>query len=375
MNKLKRKVILIAGLTVFLTACSQASMQKGASESSFATLAEASGKDSCCGGADCKHEPETTAQGVQGSKEGGSLETKDEHYPVTVTNYNFAGNEVTLTFEKAPERVIAIDQGQIETMIALGLEDHVIASYCLDNEVKEEWKDGFSRMKYASDSVPDKETVVMLKPDLIFSWGSLFSDKMLGEVDYWLQNGTNTYMNSNTRPGGKRILENEYTDILNIGKIFNVEDKAEALVSQMKADIEMTKAKVGAEATTPTIAVVEFDDSGIRNYGWELAGDIAKHLGVNVMQSNERFMGKEDLVKADPDVIFVVYMPGLDENNDAIKEEQLAKLLKEASLASLSAVKNGKVHSIMLSEIYAPTVRAGDGIRTIANGLYPGIIK
>lgn len=310
-------------------------------------------------------------------RESSLAETKEGHYPVTVTNYNYAGDEISLTFEKAPEQVLAVYQGSIETMIALGLEDHVAASYGLDNEVKDEWKDGFSRMKYNdSGFAPNKETVVMLKPDLILSWGSLFDEKMLGDVNYWIENGTNTYMNTNTRPGGDRTLENEYTDILNIGKIFDAEDKAEALVAQMKADIEKTKEKVESETTAPTIGIIEFyDDGRIRNYGQELAGNIAEHLGVHIMKSAERFMGKEDLVKADPDVILVVYMPVPEKGGDAIKDEELDKLIKDESFASLDAVKNGRVDGIMLGEIYAPAVRTGDGIRTIANSLYPGIIQ
>ena len=80
------------------------------------------------------------------------------HYPVTITNYDYAGNEVSFTYEQAPQRVVAVYQGSIETMIALGLEDRVIAFYGLDNEVKEEWQEGFARMHYQEDVfAPDKE--------------------------------------------------------------------------------------------------------------------------------------------------------------------------------------------------------------------------
>ena len=93
------------------------------------------------------------------------------HYPVTITNYDYAGNEVSYTYQQAPRRVVAVYQGSIETMIALGLEDRVIASYGLDNAVKEEWQDGFARMNYQEDVfAPDKETVTLLQPDLILSW-------------------------------------------------------------------------------------------------------------------------------------------------------------------------------------------------------------
>jgi iron complex transport system substrate-binding protein len=229
-------------------------------------------------------------------------------------------------------------------------------------------------MKYDESAfAPDKETVTVMQPDLIFSWGSLFGEKTLGDVSYWHERGTNTYMNSNTRPGGERKLENEYTDILNIGKIFNVQDRAEAMVNQMKADVAKAQEAAKAEATPPTVAIVGFYDDGIRNFGLELAGDIAGSLGVDVMQSAERYMGKEDFVTANPDVIFVEYMPRPDLGGDAIRDEQMAKVLDDPAFASLSAVQNKRVYGIMLGDIYAPAVRTGDGIRTIASGVFPGI--
>ena len=30
------------------------------------------------------------------------------HYPVTITNYDYAGNEVSFTYEQAPQRVEAV---------------------------------------------------------------------------------------------------------------------------------------------------------------------------------------------------------------------------------------------------------------------------
>jgi iron complex transport system substrate-binding protein len=103
------------------------------------------------------------------------------HYPVDITTYNYAGEEVVTRYQQAPERVLAVYQGSIETMIALGLEDKVAAAYGLDNEVKDEWKAGFAKLPY-EDSVfaPDKETVLMLGPDMILSWGSYFGESAWG---------------------------------------------------------------------------------------------------------------------------------------------------------------------------------------------------
>ena len=221
---------------------------------------------SACGG-----QPVSDTSGSQSTSSSVS-ENSDGYYPVTITNYNYAGEEVSYTYNEAPQRVLAVYQGCIETMIALGLEDHVIASYGLDNEVKEEWQDGFAQMHY-DDSVfaPDKETVTLMEPDFIFSWGSYFGDKKLGDVDGWNEKGVGTYMNSNTVPGGTRTLKNEYTDILNIGKIFHVEDKAQALVDEMKAQVSNTLSAVQGQSPV-TVAVVEPISGSITNYGAQVPG-------------------------------------------------------------------------------------------------------
>ena len=293
-------------------------------------------------------------------------------YPVTITNYDYTGSEVTYTYEKAPERVVAIYQGSIETMIALGLEDHVIASYGLDNAVKDEWKEGFTRMNYQEDVfAPDKETVTLLQPDMILSWGSLFSEKNLGDVPAWHEKGVATYINSNTRAGDHlRTLANEYADILNLGKIFGVEERAEALVDEMKSAVSSTLASVEGQEPVQ-VAVVEPIGGHITNYGASsLAGDMVAQLGGELVQPEGSEMSKENLVTADPDVIFVVYMAYSGEDPETVIANQLAVINEDPALASLLAVQEGRVYPIMLGDMYAAGPRTIDGIRTIAAGMY-----
>ena len=315
--------------------------------------------------------PETTEAATEAATEAST--EAESYYPVTVTTYDYEGNEITTTYEKAPERVICVYQGTIETMIALGLEDHVIASYGLDNPVKTEWEEGLSKMNYNEDVfAPDKETVTMLEPDLIFSWGSLFSEKNLGDQKEWIANGTNTYISSNTRRnGGNRTLENEYTDLLNIGKIFNCEDKAQALVDEMKNEIADVLAKTAGQES-PRVSVIEFLGDDISNYGAkQLGGDMVTSLGGTLADPDASQIGKEDLVALDPDVIFVVYKA----RTENVEAEMVSKVLDDPAFADLSAVQNGRVYTIMLGDMYAATVRCIDGIRTFAAGMYPDLAK
>lgn len=324
-----------------------------------------------CGAPGTQASPTPSAPQTDGQESG---EPGGGHYPVTITTYNYAGQPVETVYESAPERVICVYQGCIETMIALGLEDHVLASYGLDNQVKEEWQEGFENMHY-DDSVfaPDKETVTVLQPDMIFSWGSYFSDTKLGDVSEWIGGGVNTYMNTNTVPGGSRTLENEYADILNIGRIFDVEDRAEALVEEMRAAVEHTVAAVAGQEPL-TVAVVEPIDGSITNYGAStLAGDMVAALGGELALPDASSIGAEDLLAADPDVIFVVYMAYAGDDPESVMTQQLSVIRDDPALATLSANRSGRVHLIMLGDMYASGPRTLDGIRTFAAGMYPDL--
>ena len=334
-------------------------------------LAVAASLAACSGGAPA--ETGTTAPQTSAPVQTGAADT-DGHYPVTITNYDYSGALVTYTYEKAPERVLCVYQGCIETMIALGLEDHVLASYGLDNEVKDEWKDGFAQMNYDETVfAPDKETVTLLEPDMIFSWGSYFSDEKLGDVYEWNDKGVGTYINSNTARGGSRTLENEYTDILNIGRIFDVEEKAQALVDEMQAQVAHTLA--AAEGHDPVrVAVVEPISGTITNYGADtLAGDMVTALGGELAKPEGSDMGKEDLVACDPDVIFVVYMAYSGDDPESVMAQQLSLIQDDPAFASLSAVQSGNIHLIMLGDMYASGPRTIDGLRTLAQGMYPDL--
>ena len=108
--------------------------------------------------------------------------TKTE-YPLTITTYDYDGNEIETTYEKAPEKVLAVYQGSIETMLALGLEDRLVATAGLDNEVPDELKDAFSKTNYLDEFTPSLETVTTKAATLITT-----QTHALTETELWKMN-------------------------------------------------------------------------------------------------------------------------------------------------------------------------------------------
>lgn len=296
-----------------------------------------------------------------------SQKNNDSHYPVTITTYNYSKEPVEITFDKAPEKVVAIYQNSIETMLALGLENRIVAAAGLDHDVKDEYKEAFSKVNYLEEFTPSKETIIMKKPDFILGWYSLFDDKRLGDIDYWNESGVNTYISLNSGVAEERTIENEINDILNLGKIFNVEDKAQAIVDKITSTVNEVSSKVSNEEKQSAM-VIEFYDDEIYTYGIKtLAGDMVTKLGAEVLNPEGGNIGAEDLIKLNPDCIFVSYMDMGDEN---IPVEEVNKVLENPAFASLSAVKNKRVYAIPLGEMYSSGIRTIDGINTFANGLY-----
>ena len=141
-----------------------------------------------------------------------------------------------------------------------------------------------------------------------------------------------------------------------------------------KAVIDKTLTATADVEEKPSVMVLEPLGEDITNYGAKsLGGDMVTQLGATLANPDASTAGKEDIIAANPDVIFVVYMPYAGDDPETVKESQLAVIKDDEALQSLDAVKNGRVYPIMLSEMYASATRTQDGIETFAKGLYPDV--
>lgn len=300
----------------------------------------------------------------------GESSNKKDKTSTVITTYNYEKKPVEQTFDKVPEKVVAVYQSPIEIMLALGLEDKMVASSQLDTDVKPEFKEAFEKVKYYKQA-PSKEEVLSLDPDFIFSWYSYFAPDKLGDVNFWMDRGTNTYMAQNSGVKTPNTLENEYEDILNIGKIFKVEDKAQKMVDDMKKEIEKSiKFAEGKEKVKAVIFEVN-KDGQYRIYGADsIGGDMAQQVGAELVADKNGNITKEELVKLNPDVIFSVYY------GESIEEKQaLTSITENDALQSMDAVKNNRVYPMVLSNVYSTGIRTLDGIQAISKGLYPDLYK
>jgi len=298
------------------------------------------------------------------------------YYPITIKTYNHAGEEIEVTFDKEPTKVVCCYQNNIEIMLRLGLAEKIVCAFGLDGPVADDLKADFDKINYLEQR-PAKEEVVAMSPDCILGWYSIFSEKRLGEVDYWNNSECGTYMSLNSgcrrnQEGYVQTVDDEIQDILTIGKIFNVEEKAEELVGNIRTEIakieEYTKGhkKVG-------IAILEDEKDSFRVYGANvLGGDVAVKAGAElaVGADDSKNISAEELIEKDPEAIFMVYFFGYLEPEDAVKT-----ITENPKFASLQAVENNKVFALNLTNVYCSGYRSIDGVLTFAKNIYPDLYK
>lgn len=295
------------------------------------------------------------------------------HYPVTISNLKTGKEYEKQIFRKPPQRIVCVWQNSIETAIALGVGDRIVAGMGVysPDYIKKEYRSQYEQIPVKGIENLDQETVIMMQPDIIIGWYSTFTAKYLRGTDFWHNRGVGTYtaVSSAWLPEGQ-MLENEFNDILNLGKIFDKSARAEAIVSAMKKEITDVVTNTQHLPKRPRALIIAGMGKQMGIYGENsLAGDLVKRLNGELLAADQKSINVEQVIDYEPDVIF--YLIG--ERGYKDKDEIIDEVYKMQGFKNLQCAKNKRIIPLPLNSIYTPGVRTMDGIKIIAHGLYPDV--
>lgn len=153
--------------------------------------------------------------------------------PVTVDNCG-----TSVTFDKAPTRVVTIKSTSTEMLLALGLGDTIVGTAFQDGPVPDEWTADAASLTSIADKVPSEEVVLEQQPDLVYAgWESAFAADGAGDRAELATLGVNSYVSpsacQSAEQPAKLSFDNVFSDIKQIASIFRV-DPSELLASQQK---------------------------------------------------------------------------------------------------------------------------------------------
>ncbi|KZE75783.1 Fe3+-hydroxamate ABC transporter substrate-binding protein [Paenibacillus elgii] len=282
--------------------------------------------------------------------------------PVTIENMGR-----TLTFKEAPKRAVSLNQHTTEIMLSLGLEKSMVGTAYMDDEILPALKEKYAAIPVLADKYPSLEVLLGAEPDFVYGRKSAFAEKGVGTVEALKEKGIEAYVAKGTYvPFG--TLEDVYEDISNIGRIFNVQAKADALVESMKAKVKEIQAKVGKHEKP--LRVFAFDSGQDTAYtaGKSLSTQLIELAGgKNIFDDVEKGWAKvswEEVVKRDPEVILIF---DYDKPSAAEKIKFLQSL---PPLANVTAIKNNKFVIMPLSDVFEG-VRNMTALEKMAKGFYP----
>ena len=296
-------------------------------------------------------------------------------YPVTVES---CGEPIT--FESTPERALSFDTNMTEIMLALGLEDRMVGYWISGVPVAEEYQEQISSIPLISDETwppPGMEVILSFNPDFVFgAWNYNFSEESgvtpdnLAAADVKSYVLTESCIAAGVRPN--TTLESTYQDILNIGLIFGVEDRAQVIVDQMRADINAVQETIG-EVETPLRGFYYGGgaDAAFSCGKFGMASKIMAAVGAeNIFADVEDdwipAVGWETVIGRDPEFIMI------DDTPWESAEDRIATLKSLPQLASITAIREERF-IVMPWTYILPGVEMDEGIAMLAKALYPDL--
>ncbi|NML52505.1 ABC transporter substrate-binding protein [Streptomyces sp. R302] len=305
--------------------------------------------------------PQDTAQDTKAT----SASASDGNFPVTIDNCG-----VRTTYDEAPARVVTIHQHPAELMLALGLKDRMVGTAFPDSAVLPELRKDYASIPELAEREPSFETVLDAEPDLVYGgYGSAFAEKEGRSREAFRDAGIDTHLNREYCGKERVTMEDAYEEIRTVGTIFGVSDRADKLVSDLRARVEKASAAVRGE---PPVTVFVYDSgdkaaftAGGKSLGTEL---IRLAGGTNVFADLDDVFGDvswEQVVDRGPEVIAIYDYAG-----SGSVEQKKEFLLGQPALKDVPAIRNKRFVVLPLTATLVG-VRAAYAVDDLARGIRP----
>lgn len=333
-----------------------------------------------CGSASTNEENtddvETTSSTVQEStsaEDDAILEPLRTEYPLTIDVYNVEGEVVSVTFERAPERIVSTQLSITELLLELGLKDKIVGIMDNDNPVDAELQaelDDLTSLGYKSNI--SKEVILAADPDIVMGKATLmFTDKAIGTVEDYLDLGINVYTQLASVDVIDQSLDNILEDIRTIGKIFDVQEAANAYANSLEEQLNETLKTVSAQKEgreeMSVILICGFQNGTFGAFASTMHSIMLEEVNaVNVLETGGSGLTMENLIALNPDAIIYV-TAGRYAETDA---DAVERLLTEEAIQDVSAIANEKILKIGYDDIMDYGARIISTVKVLADFLY-----
>ncbi|MGZ3102363.1 ABC transporter substrate-binding protein [Streptomyces sp. H72] len=286
-------------------------------------------------------------------------------FPVTVDNCG-----VRTTYDRPPSRVVTIHQHPAELMLALGLKDRMVGTAFPDSAVLPELKEDYEAIPELAGREPSFEKVLDAEPDFVYGgYGSAFAENEGRSREAFTDAGIDTYLNREYCGEKQVTMKDTYDEIRTIGRIFGVQDRADALVADLEGRVGKAATGVRGEPRVPVFVYDSGDKSAFTAGGKSLGTELIRLAGgENVFADLDDVFGDvswEQVVERRPEVIAIYDYAGA-----GSVEEKKKYLLSQPALADVPAVRNKRFVVLPLTATLVG-IRSAYAVEDLARGLHP----
>ncbi len=185
---------------------------------------------------------------------GVAAQAAETRYPLTLKN---CGRDVT--FKQAPARAVAVGQSSTEILYSLGLGDKVVGTAVWFGPVLKGFEEVNAKVKRLADNDPSFESVLAQKPDIVtadFQWhvgptGIVAKPEQFEELGIPAYTSPSDCVGKDNSGGGDGVrtaafkMDIVYQEITELAQIFDVQDRGEKLVADLKAREAAAREKLG----------------------------------------------------------------------------------------------------------------------------------
>lgn len=303
-------------------------------------------------------------------------------YPLTIQN---CGRDITI--KSAPTRTVSIGQSSTEILYKLGLADKVVGTALWVGPVLKGYEEIDSRIERLADNDPSFESVLSKRPDLItvqFQW-QVGPEGVVAKPEQFEELGIPVYTSPSDCVGKENSAASDgvrhqvftmdlvYQEIRDLAAIYDIHDKGEAVVADLKKREETARAKVAG--LDGKVSAVFWFSSGAQADPYVAGkngapGYIMSALGIkNVIETDDEWptVGWETIAKKNPTVIVAGSMERRRYPMDSLKSK--VSFLKSDPVTKLMpSVEKGHIFP-MDAQAMNPTIRTIEGIEVLADAV------
>ena len=253
----------------------------------------------------------------------------------------------TVTFDSPPQRAISNDVNLTEMMLVLGLSDKMVGYTGISGwkTLDEEMRLGVKQLPELSPKYPTKEVLVGADADFFFA-GWNYGMKVGGEVtpETLKPFGINVYELTEScihiMSKKKASMDDMYNDLLNLGLIFQIENRAKKLVDAYRSDLKKFTQKLESIPTKKVFVYDSGEDTPFTAGRYAMPTALIEAAGgINIMDDFQKSWGTvtwEEVIDRNPEVVVIV-------NYGKVTAEQKRKfMMSNPAFANIDAVKNDR---------------------------------